>query len=195
MKEKEKWVPLKGWENNYLISSNGRIISLERKSKHSRHIGVYCLRKKRKLSFSILNNGYNMAALTINGVVVRKSLHRLVAINFIPNPENKPCVNHKNGVKTDNRVSNLEWATHKENSQHSYRTGLQKPSFGMKGKVGNKNKMSKKVSQLDIKTGKVIKTWDSLHCVTRAKGWAYANIGACALNTRPTAYGYKWAYA
>lgn len=190
----KKWLPLIGFERHYLISTDGRIISIARKSNHSRHVGVICSRKQRELKFAILNTGYVMAALTIDGITIRKSVHRLVAKTFIPNPENKPCVNHKNGIKSDNRKVNLEWATYKENTNHAYKAGLLKPSFGMLGKTGTKNKKSKKVNQIDIKTGEIIKTWDSLHCVTREKGWSYANICAAALKTRPTANGFKWDY-
>lgn len=191
----KKWAPLIGFEKHYLVSTDGRIISIARKSNHSHHVGIICSRKQRELKFSMLKSGYLIAALTVDGLTIRKTVHRLVAKTFIPNPENKPCVNHKNGIKSDNRKINLEWATYKENTNHAYKTGLLKPSYGMLGKIGKKNKRSKKVQQINIKTGKVIKIWDSLHCITRAKKtWSYSNISSCASGKRPTAYGFKWKF-
>ncbi len=68
--------------------------------------------------------GYPVQTLYKDKKRKTKTVHRLVALAFIPNPKNKPEINHKNGIKTDNKVSNLEWMSHKENIQHAHDTGL-----------------------------------------------------------------------
>lgn len=85
---------------------------------------VYNRKTKMLLKNSINFDGYNHVTLYHNGNRYRKLVHRLVAEAFIPNPENKPEVNHKDGNKTNNDISNLEWVTHSENIQHAYDTGL-----------------------------------------------------------------------
>ena len=74
------------------------------------------------------NRGYNYVVLYTNNTHKNILVHRLVAIAYLQNPLNKRCVNHINGIKTDNRVENLEWNTHSENSKHAYKNGLVKIS-------------------------------------------------------------------
>lgn len=112
----EEWRDIKGYEWLYEISSLGQIISLY-DAKHNKFRNKVC--KPQNTS-----NGYLRIGLHKDGKMKNALIHRLVAVAFIPNPENKREVNHKNGIKTDNRVENLEWVTAKENMTHAYKTGL-----------------------------------------------------------------------
>lgn len=121
LNEKDDWRDIAGFEGYYEISRNGVIRSKDRFVER----GHKCRDKGRIIKINIQKGYYPMVGLSKNGKSHTKLVHRLLAIAFIPNPENKPQVNHKDGNKQNNELSNLEWATEKENIAHSFQTGLQ----------------------------------------------------------------------
>jgi hypothetical protein len=92
---------------------------------------IYSKKYKRFLKTRINHNGYTYVKLNYKQI----RLHRIIALLFIDNPLNKKCVNHINGLKSDNYVSNLEWCTHSENNKHAYRIGLKKPTPRLNNKI------------------------------------------------------------
>src|SRR5690606_30777439 len=108
----------------YRISSLGRIYSLPRKDSKGRNKGG--LFKSTPVG---RNGNYNTVTLNNQGVKKSHDVHRLMMVTFYPNTINE-CVNHKNGNKQHNWLSNLEWTTFSENRKHAYRTGLQSPVIG-----------------------------------------------------------------
>ena len=117
-----KVLELFGGDLKIKVSDNGDVYTLDHKN--IRKNGRIDNRKGKKLKPCKDKYGYYKVILTNNGVRKEFTIHRLVAKAFIPNPENKPTVNHKNGIKTDNNVNNLEWATIKENQIHKWENGL-----------------------------------------------------------------------
>lgn len=111
----ERWRPVKGYEGFYEVSSLARVRSLPRVST-----------KGKILKATMFNTGYYYVDLSKNGTRTKKQVHRLVAQSFIPNPDNLPQVNHKDGVKTNLSLDNLEWCTARYNNQHAFRTRLNK---------------------------------------------------------------------
>ena len=135
----EVFKPIEGYENLYEISNFGRVKSL------SKLIGRR-IKPETFLKIRITPHGYEMVTLCKNGKPFNASVHRLIAKAFIENPLNKPCINHIDGNKLNNDISNLEWCTYRENNIHAYRTGLDDP---MKhGRTGKRRPLTEQEKQL-----------------------------------------------
>lgn len=117
----------------FYISNFGRLKADEITTKFGNQNKTY---PERYLNIWRSVTGYNYIDISVNGKVKRVSLHRLVAIYFIPNPENKPQVNHKDGDKDNNNDWNLEWVTAAENLKHAR-------DLGLNNSIGSNNKMAK----------------------------------------------------
>jgi hypothetical protein len=118
----ETWLPVKGYEGHYEISSFGRVKSLARMRKSAR--GGFAPLRERIMKPKTTKYGYLTVHLLDHGRTSWPSIHRLVADAFIPNTDNKPTVNHIDADKTNNNVSNLEWATHSEQMTHAVENDL-----------------------------------------------------------------------
>lgn len=139
-------------------------------------------------------SGYLIVTLTNKSGRKRWLIHRIVAVTFIDNVEQKPQVNHLNGIKNDNRLENLEWATISENMKHAFATGLKQPIMCRIGCNNEQNGKSRKIYQYTL-DGQFIKEWPSLQEVNRELKFHHANTGACARGKLKTAYGFVWKYA
>lgn len=115
MKSNNYWEFLPNFDNRYIVSKDGRIVSLD-----------YNGTKEIKELSQYMHGQYLAVKLTKNGKNISYAVHRAVAETFIENPNNYPEVNHKSGIKTENFVENLEWCTRSQNVQHAYDTGLKK---------------------------------------------------------------------
>ena len=161
----EEWKDVKGYEGLYQVSNLGRVKSLRRN-------------KLVKLS---KRGGYLRVSFTVNYNSKWFSVHRLVAQCFLPNVNNLPQVNHKDGVKTHNIVSNLEWCTNKENLRHAWKNNL----------CNNRLRKNRKIFQVD-ELGNVIRVWERFSEIEEKLNISKKNICACCHGKRKKAGGFMW---
>ena len=166
LEKPEKWLPVKGYEGRYEISDLGRVRSLS-------DGGI--------LRPAVNNNGYSHLTLSKDGKRKDFRVHRLVAQHFIKNDGGKRDVNHKNGIKTDNRACNLEWLTHSENEQHKiYKLKTPGKLFGTPRPV------------VCLNTGKVYK---SISEAKRSLGLPKSShVQEVCAGKLKQSNGYRWSY-
>jgi len=184
----EIWKDINGFEGYYQISNYGNVRSLDRFD------GIR--NKKSQSIIPVLKyNGYLQVGLRKNGTRKYLSVHRLVALHFIDNPENKTQVNHIDCNKQNNHVSNLEWVSSKENLLHARKHGLRDNmprgekhvNYGM---YGERSKSAKKVVRYNRNTGET----KLYHAKILAKedGFDVTSISKCCHNKLKTHKGYEW---
>lgn len=182
---KEVWMPIDGLDGLYEVSSLGRVKSLPKI--RSVWKGAQYLSKEKYLNAHPSRYGYPTVNLYKDKhFFKRMAVHRLVANAFIPNPENKPHINHINAVRTDNRIENLEWCTASENIHHTIKLGRHKPV------KQNDAVRSKTVLQLNTKK-ETINEFPSTMEVQRALGFKAPNINH-AIKYKKLSHGYYWRY-
>lgn len=159
----EDFKDIPGYEGLYQVSTLGKVKALQifyssgvdNRSIKERHEGIMCT--------TINRGGYERVSLTNDKIRKSFLVHRLVALTFLKKPNDLDFVNHKNGVKIDNKIKNLEWCNRSQNIRHAITIGLKPPI------TGADNKLSKKVYQID-ELGNVIKEYPSRRIAVKESG-------------------------
>ncbi len=170
----EEWRPVVGYEGRYEVSNLGRVKSVTRSFPHAGAYGGIMTVNGRILKPIGREGEYLRVSL---GLGKRVRIHKIVAEAFIPNPENKPCIDHIDGNKHNNAASNLRWCTHYENNNNT----------------ATKRNAYYQIMQIDPKTDEVIKVWESVSEMRKQLG--IYNTHLVCQGKRKTQGGYKWKYA
>ena len=176
----ERWLPVVGYEGWYDISSYGRVRRM--KAYNNTFVG-------RILKEALDSRGYMFVLLSKKGVIGHFTIQWLVTEAFLGSRTDGKEVNHKDGVKENNHVNNLEWTTSSENSKHAYKIGLCIAPY--LGKFGKDHNTSKQISQYD-KSMTFLNTFESASLAKIKTG--ISHIDGCARGERKTAGGFIWKY-
>lgn len=169
----EVWKDIKGYEGLYQVSNTGRV---KRIGKYKNQFNAEW-ESNRCLKMGKDKDGYNLVHLSKNGTVKCKKVHRLVAEAFIKNPKNYEMINHKNEIKDDNRVENLEWCDVTYNNNYK----------------SARTRKYKKVEMLSL-DGKILKEYESILKASIENNLDKSHIVKCCKGKIKTTGGYKWRY-
>ena len=185
----EIWKDIPGYEGLYQVSSLGNIKSCQKILKYRNGKNVH--RKETIMSLNKSFGQYLTVGLSKNNKRKLYNVHYLVAITFIDNPNNLPCINHKDEDKFNNSVNNLEWCSYSYNVRYNN---------NIRRLIDTRNSncsrgCEKQVYQYDL-NGVLIKVWSSLKSIQRELGYKATNISSYCLGkyNKKSAYGYKWSY-
>lgn len=174
-KIEEIWKDVVGFEGTHQVSNLGRVKSLQG-LKNNQYKAFD--KPERILKGSINSDGYISISVGNSKKGKRTTIHRLVAAAFIPNPLRRGNVNHISGIKTDNRVENLEWVSHSENMLHAHKTGLIKPTCGRQKLTKADLIEIKKLFKFGFSAAKIAELYDFSDTQIRAtkkRTWNYIN--------------------
>ena len=182
----EIWKDITGFENMYQVSNLGRVKSLPKLKRvtvfNKAHIKI--MTKERIIGGSLDKSGYIQINLRKNRKIKKYRIHRLVAEAFLPPIAGCNIVNHKNGIKNDNRLSNLEWCTEKDNTHHCI--------YALKNKWWLCHE--KAVEQYSLE-GILIERYSSITEAAKSVGILHSSISSCCNGKTKTSGGYVWRFA